>query len=430
MKKLAWAMGVGALAIGPAWAAESPAIDWSRVPDKTLTLFYPGQASNEWIQSPLHKGAKETVRGQKCAKCHEGEEAKLGASLVKGGPLEPTPVAGKNGSVDLHVKVAYDDKNAYFHFQWKTQNPYGGTEHQYLRYDGKEWKVYGYPKLDAVVREGRQPGIYEDRLTLMIDDGKVEGFARQGCWLTCHDGSRDMPNQFTAEQAGANPLLVAIKKSDVRKYLPATRTDPKDWKTGRTPEEIARIKADGGYVDLIQWRAHRSNAVGMADDGYVLEFRNSDAGKDMFAGNADAKTHAPKYMWDASKVGYKSITEADLHKGDHFLIRDQNAVAFDPNAGWKAGDMVPDYVMSRADAKGSASDNNATAAWKDGAWTVTVTRPLGLANDDDKALRAGQVFNVGFAVHDDNITTRGHFVSFPVRVGLGVDADIKATKLQ
>ena len=134
--------------------------------------------------------------------------------------LEPTPVKGKNGFVELKVQAAYDDKNAYLRFQWKTQQPYPGTEHQYLRFDGKEWKVYGYPKLDKVVQEGKQPGIYEDRMTIMIDDGKVPGFANQGCWLTCHDGQRDMPNQFSKEEVAANPLLTAIKKSDVRKYYP------------------------------------------------------------------------------------------------------------------------------------------------------------------------------------------------------------------
>ena len=67
----------------------------------------------------------------------------------------------------------------------------------------------------------------------------------------------------------------------------------------------------------------------MADDGYVLEWRNSDAGANMFAGNADAKTHAPKFMWDEKKVGYKSITVDQLHKGDHFLVKEKNAVPFD-----------------------------------------------------------------------------------------------------
>jgi len=374
---------------------------------------------------------KETKRGDACTSCHDEEDAEkdIGNELVKGGRLEPTPVKGKDGYKELAVQAAFDDKNAYLRFQWKTLNPYPGTEHQYLRFDGKEWKVHGYPKLDKVVQEGKQPGIYEDRMSVMIDDGKVPGFAQQGCWLTCHDGSRDMAKQFTKEEVAANALLTAIKKNDVRKYLPATRTDPSDWKTGKSVEEIDKIKAAGGFVDLIQWRAHRSYPAGMADDGYVLEFRKSDAGKDIFSGNADKETHMPKFMWDAKKVGYKSITADQLRKSDHFLIREKNAVPFDPNTGWKEGDMIPDYIVSREDAKGSAADNNAIARWKNGMWTVVMIRPLGLANDDDKALKAGGVYNVGFAVHDDNITTRGHQVSFVRTLGLGAKADIQAVKL-
>jgi hypothetical protein len=167
----------------------------------------------------------------------------------------------------------------------------------------------------------------------------------------------------------------------------------------------------------------------MADDGFVLDYRNSDAGKDMFGGNADSATHQPKFMWDAKKTGYRSITAEQLRKGEHFLVREVNAVPFDPAAGWKEGDLLPDYVLSRQDASGSAADNNALASWKDGRWTVVVIRPLGLANADDKALKEGGVYNVGFAVHDDNITTRGHHVSFVRTLGIGAAADIRAVKL-
>ena len=435
MRHVLWTFGVMAMATSSAMAADPAKISWSTVPATPVALFYPGQSSYEWLRSDGHQGASRQVkRGDACVACHDEAqaEADMGAKLVKAGPLEPTPVAGKPGHVDLKVQAAFDDNNAYLRFQWKTANPYPGTEHQYLRFDGREWKVYGYPKLDKVVQEGKQPGIYEDRMSIMIDDGKVPGFAKQGCWLSCHDGSRDMPKQFTKAEVDANALLTAIKKTDVRKYLPDTRTDPSDWKTGKSVEEIARIKAAGGFVDLIQWRAHRSHAVGMADDGYVLEFRLSDAGKDPFAGNADAKTHEPKFMWDEKKVGYRSITADQLRKGDHFLVREQNAVPFDPKAAWKEGDMIPDYVISREDATGSAADNNAIASWKDGVWTVVMIRPLGLANDDDKALKNGGVYNIGLAIHDDNITTRGHYVSFVRTLGLGArgtKVDIDAVKL-
>jgi hypothetical protein len=435
MRKTIMTLAAAAFAAGSALAADPATIDWAKVPTASFALFYPGQSSYEWLRSPAHKGAAARVTaGRACTSCHDETDAEkeMGNKLVAAGRLEPVPVAGKKGSLDLKVQAAYDDRNAYLRFQWKTANPYPGNEHQYLRYDGKEWKVHGYPKLDTVVQEGKQPAIYEDRMSIMIDDGKVAGFAQQGCWLTCHDGARDMPRQFTKEEVGANPLLAAIKKSDVRKYLPETRTDPSDWKTGKSVEEIAKLKAAGYFLDLIQWRAHRSHGVGLADDGYVLEFRNSDGGKDMFSSNADSATHQPKYMWDARKVGYRSVTMNELHKSrTPFLIREQNAVAFDPQAGWKEGDMVPDYVLSREDAKGSAADNRAIGNWKDGTWTVVIIRPLGLVNDDDKTLVDGGVYNVGFAVHDDNITTRGHHVSFVKTLGFGAKTkvDINAVKL-
>ncbi|NMG30260.1 ethylbenzene dehydrogenase-related protein [Aromatoleum evansii] len=432
MKKSVLLVGLAVLGMGAAQAADPAKINWGKIPTVTVPLFFPGQSSYEWLRTEAHEGAvKEVKRGDSCTSCHDEEDAEkdIGEEIVKGGRLEPRPVKGKSGYKALKVQAAYDSKNAYLRFQWHTDNAYPGNEHQYLRFDGKEWKVFGYPRLDKPVQDGTEMGIYEDRMSVMIDDGKVPGFANQGCWLTCHDGQRDMGKQFTKDEVANNALLQAIKKRDVRKYLPDTRTDPSDWKTGKSIEEIAKLKAAGGFVDLIQWRAHRSNPVGMTDDGYVLEFRNSDAGKDMFGSNADAKTHQPKFMWDVSKVGYKSITVDQLRQGEHHLIREKNAVPFDPNAGWKEGDMIPDYVVSREDAKGSAADNKAIASWKDGVWTVVMIRPLGLTNDDDKTLKAGGVYNVGFAVHDDNITTRGHQVSFVKTIGFGAKADIKAVKL-
>ncbi len=151
MKTAAWIIALSALATASAIAADPAKIDWSKVPVSNVTLFYPGQSSYEWLRTSNHPGSKMVLDGAACLTCHTGREKAMGDKLVKGGPMEPAPVKGKNGSVDLKFQAAYDAKNAYLRFQWKTQNPYPGTEHQYLRFDGKEWKVYVYPKLDKVV---------------------------------------------------------------------------------------------------------------------------------------------------------------------------------------------------------------------------------------------------------------------------------------
>ena len=45
-------------------------------------------------------------------------------------------------------------------------------------------------------------------------------------------------------------------------------------------------------------------------------------------------------------------------------------------------------------------------------------------------MKVGGKYTVSFAVHDDNVTTRFHHVSFPISLGIGVDADLKATTLK
>jgi hypothetical protein len=402
-----------------------------------VSLFYPGQSSYQWLRSKEHKRAyRKTEQGDSCVSCHEGEEADIGALLVSGDRLEPHPIDGKQAVIDLAVQAAHDDDNLYLRFQWETRNPYPGTAHPHWRFDGTDWKQIGWPRLHSKVWDDGQPAIYEDRLSMMIDDGSVPMFAEQGCWLSCHNGMRDMPDLAEKADVKAHPVLgEVLHKKDVRKYLPASRADDEaTWDNTLTVEEIAEVKAAGGFVDLMQWRAHRSLPIGMADDGYVLEYRLTDAGKGVFSKNWDKKAKLPKFMFDEAKVGFKSRTMDQIRDTSQpsSLIPEDTAVAFDPNAGWKEGDMIPEYFVSRERAKGSAADNgNVTGSWEDGVWTVLWTRPLDTGNPaDDKILKVGGVYTFGFAVHDDNITTRGHHVSWPMTVGIGVEADIKAITLE
>jgi hypothetical protein len=438
MKKFILVAGISAIAAGCASLATGPGgVNWDKVPATKVALFYPGQSSYQWLRDETkHKGAsKETARGDACTSCHDDptEEATQGAKILGGKhPLEPHAgvLKGKNGHIDMTVQAAYDDKNAYLRFQWQTNNKnHPGNDYPGYRFDGKEWKSFGGMRLDKNVLAGKTPVVYENRLSIMLDDGKVPGFANQGCWQTCHDGERDMQKEPTRAEVEANPLMKAIKKSDVRKYIPATRTDPISWASGKSVEEIAKLKADGQFLDLMQWRAHRSASVNGSDDGFVLEYRNTDKGTNFYGSNMDSKTKQPKFMFDPAKFGSKAFTAGDYGKKEMILVNGVNAVPFDPNAGWKEGDMLPQYVLDGAAVAGSVADNRAYSSWKHGVQTVVLVRPLGLPHDDDKALKAGGVYSVGFAVHDDNMTGRGHHVSYVKTLGLGVKADIQAVRL-
>ncbi len=435
LKNAAIIGAVGLAVAAAATGARAAPPDWSKVPAKTVKLFYPGQSTYEWLIGPEHKkkANEKVAKGDACLSCHEGEEADIGKKIASGQRLEPAKLAGKQGVIDLKVQAAYDDKNLYWRFEWKTKNAFPGSAYPFYRFDGKEWKKYGQPRLDKEVQQGKVPAVYEDRLTIMLDDGKVARFKEQGCWLTCHDGMRDTAKVASEDAVKANPLLGGVlKKNDVRKYLPASRTDANaSWDKTKSPEEIAKLKAAGQFVDLMQWRAHRSNPVGMADDGYVLEYRLFDEGKNMFVSNLDKEKKQPKYMFDVAKVGARAASAGKIHdpKGPQVLVPGQTAVPFDPAAGWKEGDLLPQYYMDRAAAKGSAADNaDVKGSWANGGWTVVWTRPLNTGHADDKALKAGGVYTIGLAVHDDNITTRGHHVSFPLTLGLGAKADIGAVK--
>lgn len=429
-------MCLATLLTGAAQAAELRKIDWSSIPAKSIVLFYPGESTYDWLTSREHKGARLVAQGKACLACHEADERDLGGILVKGGPFEPTPIPGKNGTIDVAIQAAHDTEYLYFRFNWKTNLNREGRMHDYVRFDGKQWKFYGHDRNDKAVRSGEQPALYEDRFSIMLDDGKVAGFSQQGCWLTCHNGMRDTRGQVVGDPVKKHPMFKEARyDADIRKYLASTRTDPAaSWDKVKSPEEIAKLKAQGEFLDLMMWRVARSAPVGMADDGYVLEYRNFDEGKNPFSWNVDRKTMTPLFMFDTAKVGFKALRAEDIGNAAKpaTIVKETNAVPFDPAAGWAEGDILPGRLVSRTDAKGSAADNDASfGTWKDGMYTLVWRRKLDTGHPgDDKIMRAGGRYTISFAVHDDNVTTRFHHVSFPMTLGIGADADIKTVTLK
>jgi hypothetical protein len=410
--------------------------DWSNVPIKTVALFYPAQASWEFLMSPEHPGA-EPLRtgGVACATCHEGQQAQLGASLVKHQKLEPDPIPGKRPTLDLSVKSAFDDQYVYFRFEWESRQP--GVTHTLWRYDGKKWVRWGGPKPD-VSKKGIPPS-YEDRLAVLIGepdtipayDGAQVTFSQAGCFITCHNSMRAMSREPSREALAAHPYWgqAGKKRDDIRKYLLISRTAQDEagaWDKVKSPAELEALRKAGKFLDLWQWRAARSNPLGHAGDDYVFDYRWFDKGKNTFTSPGE-----PKWMYDRAKTGFSAIPEAELPKmlGKFPLIIGRNAVPVDAAAPFKEGDILPHPVLQEPTE--SIADVLARGVWQDGKWTVEVRRKLDTGHPDDKALVPGRVYDIGFSVFEDRVSNRRHHVTLPpVTLGLGVEADIKAVKLR
>jgi len=226
-KTLALAFLAG-LAATPAFA-----IDWAGVPGKEVVLLYPGQSSYEWVLTPSeHSGGFKVREGKNCHECHVGEEKTMGELLVSGKKNEPTPIAGKPGSVPATVKLAYDDKNFYVHLDFA---------------------------------EGTQPDAkmdpnFDTKVTVMLADAGGQEANRFGCWATCHDDAARNPSAGT---------------SDRTKYLGKTRAKLTRQGGGddlKPAEDLAKLK-DSGY-SLEYWQARLNpGAKAVAEAGTVFDKR-------------------------------------------------------------------------------------------------------------------------------------------------------------
>jgi cytochrome c-type protein NapC len=234
-------------------------IDWSGVEASEITLFFPGQASMEWVMKGSdHGGKRAFMTGDRCFECHEDEEVDIGDIIVSGEKVEPTPIPGKRGSITVAIKAAHDADNLYMQFQWP---------------DGEHAEV---PFVDG----GKMDAENQIKLAIMLttdieDDPKVEFAERAGCWQSCHHDANYMPHQ-PAEGTTSDRLDMS---NGFTKYLKESRTsieiEGKDgkkrggWDKLKTDAEIQALLDNGNFMDLLRYKS----GTGESEDGYILAER-------------------------------------------------------------------------------------------------------------------------------------------------------------
>ncbi len=241
----------------------APNVDWDAIASTDMTLFYPGQASFEWVQNGgQHGGARPLTKGgDECTTCHAKELEAIGQRIVTGtdeGGLEPTPIPGKRGHINATLQASHDDETVYFRLQWPDagHNPV------------------------PFVEGGKMDPDNQVKVAMMVTGTGIELGEQVGCWATCHADNTYMPFAPDAEALGAAGDVVAALQAEgtITKYLTESRTSVEvkgrrgkaqgGWDKLAESAQIEQYLADGTYMDLM-----RVYADGSSENGYLLERR-------------------------------------------------------------------------------------------------------------------------------------------------------------
>lgn len=269
--------GAASSPVAASAAAAGFGIDWSDVPDREITIFYPGQSSMEWIFKGSEHGGKLPFKaGDRCTACHDKEAAEMGRKIVTGEKLEPQVIPDKTGSIAVKVQAAHDDEYLYMRYEWQN------SEHTPVPFvDGGKMDPDNQIKIAMMFSDDNKRE--EDDFT-----GSVLYSGRAGCWGTCHHDARGMPDEPKQADIDAYAQKDQIDMTQgITKYLTESRTKVEikgrrgkkrgGWNKLKTPEEIKAELDAGHYMDLVRYQAGTQKS----ENGYILADRVMTGGEEV-----------------------------------------------------------------------------------------------------------------------------------------------------
>ncbi len=271
--------------------------DWSSIPEEEITLFYPGVANWEFLNSPDHSlGARNIKRGKKqCKTCHVSDsgEYDIMTEEIAAGRLkmkksrklfEPSPIPDKKGFFSSKVQAAYDDEFIYIKVKWKSK--------------GTSWYS----------SENGSP----DRVSLQINkDQKL--FKKYGCMLSCHSSADSMPESISHSEVRKHPYYSKKNRDNIRLYTSYSRTDGGGWADIKSDEELKALTLEGSFIDV--WVAEINGNHIKSKDGWILEDRDYDKNDIIASGSFEDGRYSVVFKRKLNTGNPKDVALAD---GDQF----------------------------------------------------------------------------------------------------------------
>jgi hypothetical protein len=274
---------------------------------------------------------------------------------------------GGTGSTTGTIKAVQVGDMLYMLLQYKDPT-LSQQRSPYVKQADGTWKKLKDPD----DKGGDNNKFYEDKAAILWPIGNsIPDFAKEGCMTACHDDEPPKPygNKYT--------------------------------------------EAEGQLGDLWHLKTVRNGSVGQMDDQW-LDNTRFDAEKAPEAGRkADAKTGG----------GYNDIKLVDgkpefmnkdgkaANKGGTYWLKEDDKAAFD-DSKFQAGDEVASIMV--APFQGDRADISAGIAWKDGEWTMEISRKLVTGSKTDVQfddLNAAYPFGISVF---DNAQVRHAYVQKPV----------------
>jgi cytochrome c-type protein NapC len=275
-------------------------IDWKSIRPTTITMFYPGMASMEFLISDDHRlGGRNIKQGKKnCRRCHLSKKGELdlkadeiasGTAKMKRSRklFEDHPIKNKKGVLLASIKTAYDREYIYMLLSWPSA--------------GKGWS-----------KDADSDEIHPDRVSIQLNK-RENYFRRYGCFITCHNDLNTMPLSPSKESVKANSYYARINRDDVRLYAYYTRDGA--WNKMKSHDKLSGILKDGGLMDL--WSVKLENNTASPMDGWVFEDRRWEKENDLEANATWSEEDGGMYtVLFKRKLTTPSVTDIQLKDGD------------------------------------------------------------------------------------------------------------------
>ena len=173
----------------------------------------------------------------------------------------------------------------------------------------------------------------------------------------------------------------------------------------------SRYMPDAPKADALAGATAVSSVIDTSDG--ITKYIPDSRGKLEYKG----KNGKPRGAWD--KLVEKGELDSKIAEGVYMDL--MRFVSGSEKA--ESGQIMAERVLEASDT------TTASGTLTDGVWTVTLTRPL----ESDKAggvnFKEGNLYTMGFAIHDDFTSARFHHVSLEYKLGLdNPEAEINAVK--